>query len=85
MCVLSAVSLLLSKSRKLQAITLIEFLTFFCLMNESGRRYFLFNCSQMDSAEAIRLDSFGRVASPRFNPKRKHVLLQLLNPRVQGC
>ena len=54
----------LSKSRKLQAIALIEFLTFFCLMNESGRRFFRFICSQMDSAEAIMLDSFGRVASP---------------------
>ena len=39
--------------------------------DESGRRYFLFNFSQMDSAEAILLDSFGRVASPCFSPKRK--------------
>jgi hypothetical protein len=40
-------------------------------MNESGRRFFRFICSQIDSAEAIVLDSFGRVASPCFSPKRK--------------
>ena len=56
-CLLSWVSLLSSKSRKLQARDLIEFFIFCCLMKLSGIRLLWCSLSYIDSVEAMISDS----------------------------
>ena len=70
MCVLSWVSLMLSKSRKLLVTALMEFFILCCLMKPSGSKL-RHSRPHTDSAEAMMSDSFGRVAKLCYKPKRR--------------